>query len=61
MLRNRFLAAVFPAMAWLPKIDNGRNRTFWSFGFTKVKKGNAPALRYVYLPLVTSRVEETTR
>lgn len=27
---------------WVPKIYDGRNRTFWSFGFTKVKNGNAP-------------------
>ncbi|MSO22102.1 MAG: carboxypeptidase regulatory-like domain-containing protein [Acidobacteria bacterium] len=27
---------------YIPKLYDGRNKTFWSFGFTKAKNGNAP-------------------
>src|SRR5207245_1439371 len=40
----------------LPKVYDGRNRTFWSFGFTKGKNGNAPfPLTQIQPPLVWRR------
>ncbi len=41
---------------YIPKIYDGRNRTFWSFGFTRQKNGNAPfPLTQTQPPLVWRR------
>ena len=43
------LGSVFGAPVWLPKIYNGRNRTFFFFGY-QYTQNHAPALSYFRVP-----------